>query len=123
MASRMASKIASRTCRVLVADHDADVRNVVEDLLFDQDFEVRQAESTDDAVLELRQGAFDVVLCHLQLLRSGNGLLARCTRELQPALRVVAMSSAGAQARTDEADENLAKPFTRSQLLAALRPS
>jgi DNA-binding NtrC family response regulator len=107
---------------VLVADRDTDIRNVVEDLLLDYDFEVRQAANLDEAVRELRDGAIDVMLCHLELLRSGDGRLGRRAQELQPALRVVAMSAAGAQAESDEADANLAKPFTRSQLMAALRP-
>ena len=110
-------------CRVLVGDRDADVRNVVEDLLLNHDFEVRQAANTDEAMLELRNGDFDVLLCHLGLLRSEDGRLSRRAQELQPALRVVAMSAAGGQAGHGEADANLAKPFTRSQLLAALRPS
>ena len=109
--------------RVLVADGDADVRHVVEDLLIGQGFEVRQAANADEAVLELRDGAFDVLLCHRELLRSGDGRVGLSAQELQPALRVVAMSAAGAQAGRDEADANLAKPFTRMQLVAALRPS
>ncbi len=112
-----------QSCRVLVADRDADVRSVVEDLLFDQGFEVRQAANTDEAVLELRDGAVDILLCHLELLRSADGRLGRHAQELQPALRVVAMSATHTQAGSDEADANLAKPFTRSQLLAALQPS
>ena len=109
--------------RTLVADRDEDVRNVVEDLLLDHGCEVRQAVNADEAVLELRGEAFDVLLCHLELLRSGGGRLGRRARELQPALRVVAMSAAGAQADRGEADANLAKPFTGQQLLEALRPS
>jgi len=109
--------------RVLVADSDADVRHVVEDLLIGQGFEVRQAANADEAVLELRDGVFDVLLCHRELLRSGDSRVGLSAQELQPALRVVAMSAGGAQAGRDEADANLAKPFTRMQLVAALRPS
>ena len=107
--------------RVLVADRDADIRSVVEDLLLDQGIEVRQAANTDEAVLELQGGAIDILLCHLDLLRSAGGRLGRRAKELQPTLRVVAMSAALAQA--EEADANLAKPFTRSQLMAALIPN
>ncbi len=113
----------SELWKVLVADRDADIRHVVEDLLIDDGFEVRQAADANEALLELRDGAFDVLLCHQELLRSGDGRLGRRAQELHPALRVVAMSAGGSQARSDEADANLAKPFTRSQLVAALRPA
>ncbi len=73
-----------RTPKVLVVDEDADVRSVVEDLIFDQGFEVRQAPSADAAVLELRKGTFDVVLCHLRLLRSERVHLSQRLRELEP---------------------------------------
>ena len=108
--------------RVLVADRDADVRHVVEDLLIGQGFEVRQAANADEAVLELRDGAFDVLLCHAELLQSGDGRISRRVQELRPTLRVVAMSAGGAQVRGDDADSNLAKPFRRRELVAALRP-
>ena len=39
---------------VLVADPDADVRDVVEDRLLDHGFEVRQAANMDEVVPELR---------------------------------------------------------------------
>jgi two-component system nitrogen regulation response regulator NtrX len=110
------------TRRVLVVDGNAEVRNVIEDLLFDQGFAVRQAANPDDALLALREDAPDVLLCHLTLLRSRRGMLTRRVRELWPTLRIVAMSASGAQPRSDEASASLSKPFTRLQLLDALRP-
>ena len=112
----------ARTWRVLVVDGDAEVREVVEDLLLDQGFEVRQAANADDALLELRANAFDVLLCHLTVLRSVHGRFRRSVHELQPVPRIVAMSAIGAQARSDEASASLSKPFTRSQLLETIRP-
>ena len=108
--------------RVLVVDSNAEVRNVIEDLLFDQGFTIRQAANADDALMALREDAPDVLLCHLTLLRSERGGLSRRALEPWPALRIVAMSASGGQARSDEASVSLSKPFTRSQLLEAIRP-
>jgi len=112
--------VERETLRVLVVDMDAGVRSVVEDLLFDRGFEVRQAANQEFAVLELRQRVFDVLLCHLSLLRSAP--LQRCAQELRPTLWITAMSASGARARREEADANLAKPFTRLELVTSLRP-
>lgn len=112
----------SRMWRVLVVEGDADVRDVVEDLLIDEGFEIREVANENDALVELNKNTFDVVLCHLVLLRSARNRLSRRVHELQPTPRVVAMSASGAQARSDEANANLPKPFTRSQLLEAIRP-
>jgi DNA-binding NtrC family response regulator len=108
--------------RVLVVEGDAEVREVVDDLLGDEDFEVREVANVDDALLELDKNTFDVLLCHLTLLRSARSRLSRRVDELQPTPRVVAMSASGAHALSDEASANLSKPFTRSQLLEAIRP-
>jgi CheY-like chemotaxis protein len=112
----------SEVWRVLVVEGDAEVRDVVDDLLVDEGFEVREVANVDDALLELDKTSFDVLLCHLALLRSANDRLSRQLREIQPTPRIVAMSASGAHARSDEANENLSKPFTRSQLLEAIRP-
>jgi CheY-like chemotaxis protein len=109
--------------RVLVVDGDVDVRNVIEELLVDHGFEVSQAPSPDEAVAELRRAAFDALVCHLEMLRARDDCLARRARELRPALKVIAMSAGASRATRDEADANLAKPFTRAQLIAILDPS
>ncbi len=112
-----------RARRILVAEADAEVRSVIEDLLIDHGFEIHLAGNADDSALALRRDAFEVLLCHLPLLRAREGRLCQLVRELQPACRIVAMSASGAKARADEADTNLPKPFTRSQLLAAFAPA
>jgi len=102
-------------------DGDAEIRDVVQDLLSDEDFDVDQAANADDAVLALRRTAFQVMLCHLPLLRSRSGLLGRSARQLRPDMRIVAMTASGGRAKENEASANLAKPFGRAQLLDALR--
>ena len=114
--------MASWTYKVLIVDSDMDIRDVVEDLLVDHGYEVRKAASPEQAVVELRADVFDILLCHLDLLQAADGSLSRELRARRPKTRVVAMSASGHQAGVDEADANLAKPFTRTQLLETLRP-
>lgn len=109
--------------RLLIVDAEADVRNVVEDLLADHGFDVRQAASSEQAVQELRVEPVDILLCHVEMLAEEGGRLALAAREIEPRPRVVAMSARGREALPDMADANLPKPFTRSQLLETLRPS
>lgn len=111
------------TWSLLVADEDADVRSVVEELLLDRGFEVYQAASAAEAAGVLREMDFDTLLCHLELLRARGGRLGREARSLRPALWIVAMSASGGLATDHEAHANLAKPFSRAQLLAAVRPA
>ena len=111
-----------RAWRILVIEGDAEIRGMVEDLLFDEGFEVCKAKDADSALLELIENSFDVLLCNLSLLRLEDGRLSRHVHKLKPTPRVVAMSASGAQARSDEANGNLPKPFTRAQLLEAIRP-
>jgi DNA-binding NarL/FixJ family response regulator len=107
--------------RLLVVDREQAVREVIQDLLADYEIEVRQAASRGEAGLELRRIAFDVLLCHLSMLREGGGWLIREGRRTRPGLRIVAMSASGSRATPAEADAMLQKPFTRAELLDALR--
>jgi DNA-binding response OmpR family regulator len=107
--------------RVLVVDADWDLREMVADLLLDSKVEVLGAASADEALLLLRGEPVDVVLCHLPILRARDRRLRRRLASLPTSPRVVAMSASGIRATGEEADASLAKPFTRSQLLAALR--
>ena len=109
--------------RLLIVDADADIRGVIADLIDGHGFALRDAASIDEAARALREILFDVVLCHLELLRSHDGLLVQRVRELRPSPRIVAMSADGARAARHEADAKHAKPFTRGELVAALRPS
>lgn len=107
--------------RVLVVDADPDLREMVADLLLDSQVEVVEAESADEALLALRGAHVDVVLCHLPILRARGGRLLRRLASLPDAPRRVAMSGSGERVRPGEVEASLCKPFTRAQLLAALR--
>jgi CheY-like chemotaxis protein len=106
--------------RVLVADSDTDVRGVIADLLVGPGFEVRLAADTQEARSALAGDEIDVFLCDLELLRSDHDPLGRFAQSLARRPYLVAMSASGNSAGSKEADRCLAKPFTRSQLLAAI---
>lgn len=108
--------------QLLVVDADRDLREMVADLLLDQGFAVLEAETADAAMRVMQDQHLDLLLCHLPILRSDAGRLTRCARTLLPRARIVAMSAIGRAAAGHEADANLAKPFTRAQLLAILSP-
>ena len=108
---------------VLVITDDADIRELVEDLLLEEGWSVHQAASMQSALRELRSHRFDALLCHLRVLRAEKGRLIREVRALQPGAHLVAMTASGPGAGSDEADANLAKPFTRAQLVEALYPA
>jgi DNA-binding NtrC family response regulator len=107
---------------VLVVTDDEDIREVVEDLLVEEEWGVHQAANLQSALRELRSQRFDALLCHLRVLRAEEGRLIREARALQPGAHLVAMTASGPGAGSDEADANLAKPFTRAQLVEALYP-
>jgi len=107
--------------RVLVVDPDPDVREVVEDLLSDVDLEVRSTGDAEAAARALDVEPFDALLCHLPMLRAHGNLLIRRAHARGPKLRVVAMTAGDGLASHAEADANLAKPFSRAELLAGLQ--
>lgn len=111
----------TQTRRMLVVDGDSEIRDVVEDLLFGHGFAVHQAADAMQAVREMRENDFDVLLCHFILLAPVRDQLSQSDPALQPPPRVVSMSASGSHAPSDQASANLSKPFTRRQLLKALR--
>jgi CheY-like chemotaxis protein len=111
-----------REVRVLVTDTDADVRGVIADLLVGPAFEIELAADPQEACRALEAGGVDVFLCDLDLLRRDHGRLGRFVRSLAARPRLVAMSATGNGTSSRESDASLAKPFSRSQLLAAIAP-
>jgi CheY-like chemotaxis protein len=106
--------------RLLVVDEDRDLREMVADLLLDSQVEVCEAQSADEALLRLRGERVDVLLCHLPILRAHGGRLLAGATSLPAPPRVIAMSASGLP-QPPEVDAHLARPFTRAQLVVALR--
>jgi two-component system cell cycle response regulator CtrA len=111
--------------RVLVVDDEPVVRAVARLLLERAGFAVEEAGGAGDALERVRSapGSFAAVLLDYTLPdRAGTDVLPELHR-LAPGVRVVLTSG-----RPEEdlpghgADAYLAKPFTRDQLVAAVRP-
>ncbi len=112
--------------KVLVVDDQAEVRVAAGRWLALEGFEVELAASAEEALSFVSQGAPDVVCLDVELPgMSGMDALERML-ELRPGLRVLVLSGhdereMGADAARRGAAGFVGKPFTRSELGAAVR--
>ena len=115
---------------VLIIEDDPCVRAVSRLILEREGFGVREAADGQEGLAAYLDERADVVLCDLVMpVRDGLGTI-RELRRLRQDARVVAMSSVGRLALAGEAFEvagalgaagAIAKPFTRAELVAAVR--
>lgn len=111
---------------VLVVDDDAQLRAAVARDLEDNGFEVRVAESVQDALAALREAAVDVLLTDLRMSDEDGIDLLDQVRHASGATRPILMS-AYATARDHQtalelgAVRVLCKPFTSTELLLAIQ--
>ncbi len=115
---------------VLVIDDEPAVRRLCCDVLRGGGFLAREAADGQEGLAAYLHERADVVLCDLVMpVRDGLGTI-RELRRLRRDARVVAMSGAGRSALAGEAFEvagalgaagAIAKPFTRAELVAAVR--
>ncbi|MGF1464822.1 MAG: ATP-binding protein [Sandaracinaceae bacterium] len=118
-----AGSVAGR--RVLMVEDDDDLRTLLAARLRRRGVEVTAATSGREALARFRPGAFDVVLSDLGLPEMDGYELGRRVRELDPGVRLVALSGYGAaqdQERSERAgfDAHLVKPLGIDALLAVL---
>ena len=99
-------------------DGDPDVPEVIAELLFDLDCEVRSAPSLREAIRVLQETSCDVLLCHQSEL--SHEALRDGIEELEPRPRLVVMSAAGIEPGAPDPCAILPKPFTRMRLLEAI---
>lgn len=104
--------------RIMVVDDDPDVPELIAELLFDRDCEVRSAASLDEAMRTLRVSGCDVLLCHLGTLRATP--VQRQLEQLEPRPRLVVMSASWIDEGALGAESILRKPFTRARLIEAI---
>ncbi|HEU5435866.1 MAG TPA: response regulator [Telluria sp.] len=108
--------------RILLVEDNAELLDMTCELLRQLGHDVNGAASGEDALLLLREKAFEVLLTDLQLPGCSGIELARKARSMQPRLRVIVASGYGAPpaGSLDFAFEVLAKPYGLEQLRAML---
>ncbi|MBW2424971.1 MAG: sigma-54-dependent Fis family transcriptional regulator [Deltaproteobacteria bacterium] len=110
---------------ILVVDDDPNMREMVQELLEAQSFEVATAPCAEDAIELARERSFDAALTDLQMPEmDGLGLLGSL-RELHPELPVILMTSFGSiqtavAAMQAGAHDYVTKPFETESLLLTI---
>jgi CheY-like chemotaxis protein len=126
LAARQAATTVPRALRVLLVEDEMAVRELLEEMLERNGYEVASAETGEQAELLASEQTFDLLLTDIDLPGMNGAQLSAALHERFPGLAVVLMSGypedgALAQARPDERRVLLRKPFSTPQLVARLR--
>ena len=113
-------------CRILVVDDEENVRHMLELTLRKEGYRVTLSADGADALERLRVAPFDLVLCDMNMPRLDGMSLLRALRGLQQNASFVMMSAyadldGAMEAIRTGADDYVAKPFRRAELLFTLR--
>jgi two-component system KDP operon response regulator KdpE len=113
--------------RILVVDDEPQIRRVLRSALSSEGYEVRDAKTGEDALQELRNERYDLVLLDINMPGMG-GLetcrLIRASSEVGVIMLTVRLSEADKIAALDAgADDYVTKPFSMPELLARIRAS
>ena len=114
--------------RVLVVDDETLVRRVVGRMIARAEHEVHEASDGAEAVQQVLEGDYDVVLTDLNMPGMNGMEVISTLRDIAPGLPVVAMSGGGllpkslllANATLLGACETIEKPFKREELVATI---
>lgn len=112
------------TRRVLVADDEAPVRELLKRIFAASEYEIESVPDGLAAVARLRTTPFDLVVTDLRMPGMGGIELAREAKRLWPAIKVVVITGFPSQSSAIDAvnigvDGYLTKPFSSLDLLAA----
>lgn len=115
---------SSRPRRVLVADDEASVRELLERIFAVTEYEVETVPDGRVAIARLRAASFDLVVTDLRMPGMGGLELAREAKRLWPGIKVVVMTGHPSQSSAIDAvnsgvDGYLTKPFPAVALLMA----
>jgi len=125
-AVRALARPAARRARVLLVEDEMAVRELLEEMLERNGFDVESAETGEQAALIASEQPFDLLLTDIDLPGMNGAQLSAALHERRPALAVVLMSGypedgALDEARPDERRVLLRKPFSTRQLVDHLR--
>jgi len=113
--------------RILVVDDDPQIRRVMRAALTANGYEVGDARSGDEALEQLRDGAFDLVLLDINLPGGGleTCLLIRGQRAVRDVAVIMLTVRSSEKDKIDAldagADDYVTKPFSMPELLARIR--
>jgi two-component system response regulator AtoC len=111
---------------VLVVDDDASMRHLLSVILHDHGFEARAVASAEDALRELDQRAYDLVLTDVRMPGMGGMELLREVQRRDPDAVVIVMSAYGTHDTAIEAVkagawDYVSKPFRPDEVVLVLR--
>ena len=110
--------------RVLVADDEAPVRELLERVFAEAEYEVETVPDGLAAIARLRAASFDLLVTDLRMPAIGGLELAREAKRLSPAIKIVVITGNPSQSSAIDAvnigiDGYLTKPFHAIDLLMA----
>ena len=113
--------------RILVIDDDADIREIIAEMLMDAGYEVVEASSGREGIRLFRHVPFDLVITDLIMPEKDGLEVVMELRKDFPEVKIITLSgnafgrSSLETSRALGAARTLGKPFTEDQLLAAVR--
>jgi two-component system, NtrC family, response regulator AtoC len=107
----------ARQANILVVDDDPDTRDLLQEVLSEEGYNVSTAGSAEDALSVGRQELFDVIISDMRLGPNQNGLdVLRAYKEIQPESEVILITAFGSMETAIEAVkagafDYISKPF------------
>lgn len=112
--------------RVLVVDDEAPIRDLCARVLTRSGFAVTMASTGEDAVRQLQDGPFDLVISDIRMPGISGMDVLTTAKTLYPSIAVILITGFGTNEVADRANESgayriLLKPFDALELLAMVR--
>jgi DNA-binding NtrC family response regulator len=112
--------------RILVVDDDESITTTIAAFLSAKAYDVTVANDGDDALIQARQGHFDIVISDIYIDRVTGLDVLDAVRKAQPRCAVILMTARGSVRTTVEAEvkgafDYIAKPFDMGALLTTVK--
>jgi len=117
--------IVESTAKVLVVEDDEVLRQLLMDVLSDQDYQIEAAETGEEGLRAMEQDVFDIVLLDINLPGMDGMDVLRLVPARQPDAQVVMMTAFGTvdtavEAMKQGAFDYINKPFSTDELLLTI---
>jgi DNA-binding NtrC family response regulator len=106
--------------RILVVDDEADIKDLLGELLESHGYEVVTAASAEEALLAIEKSSFDVVISDLRMTGFSGATLAKRIAQDWPALADRVILLTGDASGLDGDVPYLQKPFNVDEMLDAI---